>query len=301
MVTDCDLKESPLMETWTIQKLLNWMTDYFTQKSVDSPRVSAEMLLCHILKLERIELYMHFDRPVSADDLAKLRALVKRAADHEPVAYLVGRTGFYSLDIEVSSACLIPRPETEQLVELAIEFLRTRPAPQYVLDMCTGSGCIAVAIAKGVPDVKVIATDICDDALSVAARNVQHHQLTETVQLLCGDLFAPIIEGLDETRFDLIVSNPPYVSTAEYEALEKNVKDYEPQKALHAGEKGLDIYERIIAETTTHLKPDAALMMEIGYQQGDDIKELLDSSNTFKEIEVKKDFTKNDRIAIAKK
>ena len=277
------------------------MTDYFTQKSVDSPRVSAEMLLSHVLKLERIELYMHFDRPVSPDDLATLRGLVKRASDHEPVAYLVGRTGFYSLDIEVSAACLIPRPETEQLVELAIEFLRGREAPRYMLDLCTGSGCIAVAIAKGVPDVKVIATDICDEALNVAARNVEYHQLTEIVHLLCGDLFTPIIEGLDETRFDLIVSNPPYISTDEYGKLDKNVKDYEPQKALLAGDKGMDVYQRMIADVDQHLKPDGALMLEIGYQQGEDIKELLESSNTFSEIEVKKDFAKNDRIAIAKK
>ena len=289
------------METWTIQKLLNWITDYFTDKSVDSPRMSAEMLLSNVLKLERIQLYMHFDRPVSPEDLARLRTLVKRASEQEPVAYLVGRTEFYSLEIEVSPVCLIPRPETEQLVERAIEFLRTRPAPQYVLDLCTGSGCIAIAIAKGVEGAKVIATDICDQALAVAARNVEKHQLTDRVQLLCGDLFVPIIEGLDETRFDLIVSNPPYVSTVEYEALDTNVKEYEPKKALHAGEKGLDVYERIITQTADHLKPDAALMLEIGYQQGSDIKELLTASNTFKDVQIEKDFAKNDRIVIAKK
>jgi len=289
------------MEKWTIQKLLGWITDYFTKQEIDSPRLSAEMILSFVLDLKRIELYMHFDRVIEKPLLDKLHELVKRAAAHEPIAYLVGRKEFYSLEIKVTSDCLIPRPETELLVERAIEFLRKRSGTQYVCDLCTGSGCIAVAVAKGVEDVNIIATDICDGALSVAAENVEHHQLSEKIKLLCGDLFAPVIEGLDQTKFDVIVSNPPYISTAEMKKLHKNVADYEPHKALHAGEEGLDAYKKIIDQANEHLKDDGALFLEIGYQQGQAIRELLENTGSFSEITIEKDFQGNDRVVTARK
>ena len=203
---------------------------------------------------------------------------------------------------------MIPRPETELLVERAIEFLRTRSGKQFVCDFCTGSGCVAVAIARNYPDCQIIATDISDAALNVAAKNVEKHQLKERVKLLCGDLFDPIMPHLDVGKFDLIVCNPPYVSTAEYEKLDKNVKDYEPKLALFTGDDGLDIYRRIIKDVNKFLKPDAALMMEIGYEQGRAVRELLESLDStrdkqagFGEIVVEKDHCGNDRIAIAKK
>ena len=289
------------MEAWTIKKLLEWICGYFEQNGVDAPRLSAELLLCHVLKLERIQLYTLYDKVVAADDLATLRAMVKRAAEHEPVAYLVGRCEFYSLPLTITSDCLIPRPETEHLVERAVDFLRSRPAPQRVLDICTGSGCIAAAIAKNVPQVDIIATDICDKALAVAAANIEKLTLTEQVQLLCGDLFDPIINGLDDPQFDLIVSNPPYVSDAEFEALDKNVKDYEPTLALRAGVDGLDVYHRIIEQADNFLKPNGALIMEIGYAQGPAIRQLLIDSGIFTDTIIEKDFANNDRIAIAKK
>jgi release factor glutamine methyltransferase len=289
------------VDTWTIQRLLNWITEYLTDKGVDSPRLSAELLLSHVTGLKRIELYTHFDKPVVGQQLEELRALVKRAGLHEPVAYLVGKTEFYSLELNVSSDCMIPRPETELLVQRAIEFLRTRISTQYVCDLCTGSGCIAVAIAKNFLDVHIIATDICDAALSVAAKNVEKYQLNERIKLLCGDLFEPIIGQLDVEQFDLIVCNPPYVSSSEYEKLEKNVKDYEPKKALFAGENGLDVYNRIIKEADRFLSPGAALMLEIGYAQGPVVRELLEQTGAFAEIKIEKDFHNNDRIVTAMK
>lgn len=289
------------MEIWTIQKLLNWITSYFTEKDIDSPRLSAELILCNVLALERIELYTHFDKAVEQQQLAQLRAIVKRGVEHEPIAYLVGRCEFYSLDIKVTRDTLIPRPETELLAEHAIEYLRTLDRPQYMCDLCTGSGCVAAAVAVGVPNAKIIATDICDKALAVADENMTAHKLNERVHLLCGDLFEPVIEGLDQTQFDLIVSNPPYIATDEYENLEKNVKDYEPELALHAGVDGLDVYKRIIEQSPEHLKPNARLMMEIGYTQGDAIRELLENSDAFMDITIEKDFAKNDRIVTATK
>ncbi len=289
------------MEIWTIKKLLEWVTGYFEEKGVDAPRLSAELLLCHVLVLERIQLYTLYDRVVDGQQLAQLRQFVKRASEHEPIAYLVGRCEFYSLPLSITPDCLIPRPETENLVEKAISFLRNRNGSQHVLDLCTGSGCIAAAIAKNVTDSQIVATDISDAALKVAAENIEKLKLADKVKLLCGDLFDPIIEGLDDGRFDLIVSNPPYVSEAEYDGLDKNVKEYEPSSALLAGTDGLDIYKRIAKRVDGFIKPDGILMMEMGYAQGPAVHDLLEKTDTFKTITIEKDFANNDRIAIATK
>ena len=272
-----------------------------TNKGVDSPRLSAELLLSHVLGMKRIELYTQFDKPIAKQQLDQLHGLVKRAGQHEPVAYLIGKTEFYSLELNVTPDCMIPRPETELLAERAIEFLRTRSGTQFVCDLCTGCGCIAVAIAKSFPDARIIATDISDSALRVAAANVEKYQLKDKIELLHGDLFDPIMPQLDVHKFDLIVCNPPYVSAPEFEALDKNVKDYEPGLALLAGNDGLDIYRRICEKVDQFLKPDAALMLEIGFAQGQAIKELLEKAGAFAEIKIEKDLHNNDRITTARK
>jgi release factor glutamine methyltransferase len=310
------------MQKWTIQKLLNWITERFTEKGIDSPRLSGELLLSHVLGLKRIELYTQFDKAVTKEQLDELHQLVEQANQNKPIAYLTGKTEFYSLELNVSPDCMIPRPETELLVERAIEFLRTRPVrnstmhnmtqkeqvsngartgAQFVCDLCTGCGCIAVAICRNCPDAKITATDICDAALTIAAENVKQYELQERVTLLCGDLFDPIVPQLDVSEFDLIVCNPPYVSTSEFEKLEKNVKDYEPRIALFAGEDGLDVYRRICEKIERFLKPDAALMLEIGYAQGPAVRELLEQTGTFATIKVEKDYHNNDRIVTAVK
>ena len=288
------------MASWTIQKLLNWVTEYLTNKGVDSPRLSAELLLCHVVGSTRIELYTQFNTPVPQGQLDQLHGLVKRAGLHEPVAYLTGRTEFYSIELDITGDCLIPRPETELLVQRAIEFLRTRDGVQFVCDLCTGSGCIAVAIGKNFPAARVIATDISAGALEVAAGNVAKHQLHERVELLQGDLFEPIVRQLDVDAFDLIVCNPPYVSSTEYEKLAKNVKDYEPKSALHAGTDGLDVYRRLIDKVDEFLKPAGALMLEIGYAQGPAVRSLLEQTKAFAEITIEKDPHDNDRIVTAR-
>jgi len=275
------------------------MTKHFTDKGIDSPRLSAELLLSHVLAMERIELYTRFDKPVAKEQLDRLHDLVKRAGQNEPICYLTGKTEFYSLQLEVSPACMIPRPETELVVERAIEFLRRSTGTQFVCDLCTGSGCIAVAIAKNFADAKIIATDISDAALNVAAKNIGKFQLKDRITLLSGDLFEPLVPRLDVDKFDLIVCNPPYVSAAEYEKLDKSVKDYEPKLALFAGDDGLDIYRRIIDKAGKFLKSDAALMLETGFKQGKAVKELLEQSGAFADIEVEKDFNDNDRIVTA--
>jgi release factor glutamine methyltransferase len=289
------------MATWTIQKLLNWVTEHLKDKGVDSPRLSAELLLSHVLGLKRIELYTQFDKPVVKQQLDKLHDLVKRAGQHEPIAYLTGKTEFYSLQLDITRDCMIPRPETELLVEKAIEFLRSRTGKQLICDLCTGSGCIAVAIAKNFQDAHIFATDISGAALNVAAKNIEKYQLKDRSTLLCGDLFEPIVPQIDVNKFDLIVCNPPYISAPEFEKLDKNVKDYEPSVALYAGQDGLDVHRRIAERAGQFLNPDAALMLEIGYAQGEAVRNLLDKSGIFAEIKIEKDFHNNDRIAIAKK
>ena len=310
------------MQTWMIENLLNWITEYLTDKGVDSPRLSAELLLSHVLGMKRIELYTQFDKPVAKQQLDQLHDPVKRAGQHEPIAYLVGKTEFYSLEMNVTPDCMIPRPETELLAERAIEFLRTRPVrnsamrkmpqreelsngartgSQFICDLCTGCGCIAVAIAKNAPFARIIATDISDAALRVAAQNIEKYQLKDRIELLQGDLFEPIVPQLDVDKFDLIVCNPPYVSSAEFEKQDKSVKDYEPRVALLAGEDGLDIYRRISEKVDQFLKLNGALMLEIGYTQGHVVKELLEQTGIFAEIRIEKDFHGNDRVVTAKK
>jgi release factor glutamine methyltransferase len=289
------------MQTWTIQKLLTWITEYFTEKGIDPPRLSAELLISHILQMKRIELYTQFNKSVTTHQLDQLHDLIKRAGQNEPIAYLIGKTEFYSLEINVTPDCMIPRPETELLVERAIEFLRTRTGTQFVCDVCTGSGCVAVAIGKNHPNARIIATDISDAALKVAATNIKKHQLESRITLLAGDLFDPLVPQIDSEKFDLIVCNPPYVSASEFEALDKNVKDYEPKLSLFAGTDGLDIHRRIIENAVSFLKPDAALMLEIGYAQGEAIRQLLEQTKAFGEIKIEKDFNNNDRIVTARK
>jgi release factor glutamine methyltransferase len=288
------------MENWTIQKLLNWIIEYFTTKAVDSPRLCAELLLCHVLSMKRIELYMHFDNMVTPQQLDQLHSLVKRAGENEPVQHLVGKTEFYSLELDICKDCLIPRPETELLVERAIEFLRGRNGNQLVCDLCTGSGCIAVAIAKNYPPARIIATDISDTALKVAAANIEKYHLEKQIELLQGDLFDPIVPQLDSGKFDLIVCNPPYISAAEYEKLDRNVKDYEPKLALFAGIDGLGVYRRICERIADFLKPGAVLILEIGYNQAHAVRELLEQAGCFTEIKIEKDLNNNDRIVTAK-
>jgi release factor glutamine methyltransferase len=288
-------------EVWTIQKLLNWVAEYLKSKGIESPRLNAELLLSHVLGSKRIELYTNFDRLISKPQLDRLHQLVKRAGENEPVAYLTGTCEFYSLELAVTRDCLIPRLETELLVERAIEFLRERPGKQLVCDLCTGSGCIAVAIAKNVNNADLFATDISDAALQVAIQNAQKHNAAERIKFLHGDLFEPLIPQIDKCRFDLVVCNPPYVTGSEYETLERNVKDYEPVDALLGGADGLDIYRRICERVEQFLKPDSALMFEIGYAQGKSVTELLEHTKLFENIVTEKDLQNNDRIIIARR
>lgn len=250
--------------TWTIGKLLNWTRDYLESKAVDEPRLAAELLLSCAMGCRKIELYTRFEQVPAAPQVDAFRALVQEAAQHKPIAYLVGRKEFYSLEFEVSPAVLIPRPETESIVERAVSLAKAAGRdPFHVLDVGTGSGCIAVAIARFAPAARVTATDVSADALAVAQRNVTRHGMDERVRLVQADGLAFAEPVRPDGGFDLLVANPPYIADGLRETLAANVRDYEPAVALFGGADGLDLMRRLAADGPSLLRRGATALIEI--------------------------------------
>lgn len=247
-------------DVWTVGRLLTWTTDWLAGKGSDSPRLDAEVLLAHVRGCPRIALYTAFDEVVDEAGRTRFRGLVKRRGEGEPVAYLVGSREFFSLALAVSPAVLIPRPETEGLVVRAIDLCRPLESPR-VADVGTGSGAIAVALAKHLPKARVVATDISADALAVARGNVSRHALEGRIELVACDLLdAPAAAG----PFDCIVSNPPYVRADEFAGLPRDVRDHEPKGALVGGPTGVEVVERLVAAAEGRLVPGGWLLVEIG-------------------------------------
>ena len=258
---------------WTIGKLLTWTRSHFESRSVDEPRLSAEILLAHALGCRRIDLYARFEQAPTEPQRATFRELVRKAAEHQPIAYLVGHKEFYSLDFVVTPDVLIPRPETELLVEQALAWCATHPQDRYdLLDIGTGSGCIAIAICKRRPTAHAVATDNSEAALAVAAENVRRHELAERIRTIRADLFELPPDAVPPGKFDLVVSNPPYVSETDRESLPENVRKYEPAAALFAGDDGLEMYRRIAAQIAKFLRPGGLVLLEVGMGQSDKVE-----------------------------
>ncbi len=260
-------------ETWTVGRLLTWTTDYLRKKGSESARLDAEVLLAHARQCQRIELYTAFDQEPDESVKAAFREMVVRRAEGTPVAYLVGHKEFYSLDFRVNPDCLIPRPETEHLVVAAIDAakaLAKTPAfasgstarPLMIADICTGSGCIAVAIAKHIPNAQVFASDLSEAALAVATHNATQHSMSDRIQFFSGDLLTAIPADKSVAKFDLIVSNPPYISQSEYEQLSKGVREFEPKGALLSGATGLEISQRLIAQANDRIAAGGYMIIE---------------------------------------
>lgn len=251
-------------ETWTILRVLQWTADYFRRKGLTQPRADAEVLLAHVLNTERIQLYLRHDQPLGPLELARFREAVRRRATREPAQYITGRQEFWSLDLEVSPAVLIPRPETELLVELSLKLLPNRPS--RVLDLCSGSGAIALALASERTDLHIVATDRSLEAIELARRNAARNGLKERVQFLVADLFEGL--ALARARFDVIVSNPPYVGDDELASLAPEVRDHEPMLALRGGgPDGTETLGRILDAFPAFLEPGGTLLLEIGPSQ----------------------------------
>jgi release factor glutamine methyltransferase len=284
--------------TWTVRKLLEWTPGFFTKKGVDQPRLSAELLLSHVLNVARIQLYTGYDRVVGEKQLAQFRDLVRRAGEQEPIAYLTGRAHFFSLEFAVNRDVLIPRPDTETLVENVLQTVRHQPgleAPR-VLDLCTGSGCVAAAIAKNLKPAMVLAIDISEKAAAVARQNVEQLGLGDRISVEVGDLFEPMKKVVDARPFDLIVANPPYIAADQLASLDKSVRDYEPMLALDGGVDGLAIHRRILAKAPDHLVPGGQVFLEIAFDQGAAAREMAGGYAAFENVRIFKDFGGRDRV-----
>lgn len=290
-------------ESWTIRRLLEWTTGFFTRKNVDPPRLSAELLLSHVLGVPRIKLYTDYDRELGAAQLVQYRELVRRAAEDEPIAYLTGRAHFFNLEFEVTRDVLIPRPDTETLVENVLQLARITTgleAPR-VLDLCTGSGCIAAAIAHHLKRATVYATDKSAAAAEVARRNVERLGLGDRVHVEVGDLFEAVSRLVDAQPFDLIVANPPYIATDQIAQLDRSVRDYEPVEALDGGVDGLDMHRRILSEAPQRLVPGGRIFLEIAFDQGAAAMEVIRGHGQFEEAKVLRDHAGKDRVLAARK
>lgn len=283
---------------WTIIKILNWTKQYFEAKGVENPRLDAEVLLCAVLKCDRIKLYVNFELPLSEEELSLMRQYVIRRGNHEPLAYIIGEKAFMHNSFKVTEATLIPRPETELLVESIIKAAKIMHSDGDVkiLDIGTGSGAIIVSLLDYLPKAKGVGVDISVEALLVAKENSEKIGVKERIGFLCSDIFSKVPL---EKKFDIIVSNPPYIPAADIVGLDRDVQK-EPHSALDGGADGLDFYRRICAEAAAHLADDGLLAFEVGIAQSGAVQQLC-LNNGFAKTAVRKDYAGIERMVFALK
>lgn len=302
---------SPIAQenVWTTRRLLAWVAEAFVKRGLDSPKLSAEILLSHVLKAERLKLYLNPDREATKGELDALRGLVGRALKDEPVQYLTGEWSFFGLSLVVDKRVLVPRPCTEIIVETVLQ--RARPMADVggaagrasgeglrILDLCTGSGCIAIALAKNLKGAAVVATDISQDALEVARANAARHGVGGAVDFRAGDLFAVLTE-VERGGFDFILSNPPYIPDSEWEAVPANVKHYEPTVALRGGADGMMLVRPIIEQAADWLKPEGTLMIETAASTAQLALTIAEEADRFADGRIIKDLEGLDRFLLA--
>jgi release factor glutamine methyltransferase len=275
----------------TLLEVLQSTTAYFTKHKIESPRLNAEHLIAHVLKMSRLELYLEFETKLNETELARLRGLVRRRALGEPLQHLLGTVEFCGQTFAIDKRALVPRPETEELVELVSEN-REQKTGIRIIDVGTGSGIIALSLAAKFPNSEILAVDISDDALALARENAARLKLTERVRFQKGDL----LESLPE-RFDLIVANLPYVSMQDRQSLAREVL-HDPEVALFAGERGDEIVRLLIAQAPSHLNPGGLLALEIGINQAEGLSDFLRQKN-YHDIEAKKDYSGITRFLLA--
>ena len=279
-------------DVWCIETILNWTKQYFAEKGVESPRLDAEVLLSHVLKTDRLYLYVHFDQPLEGKELATFREAVKKRVTRLPVAYIIGSKEFMGLDFQVTPAVLIPRPDTEILVETALKRLSAVAQPK-ILDIGTGSGAICISMLVNLPSAQAVTVDISPDALDVARSNAEIHQVMERLSFCQGDLFAPV-KG---QSFTAILSNPPYIPEADIVGLTPEVRK-EPNLALAGGKDGLDFYRRIISEATDYLDKDGFIAMEVGIDQARIVAAMAEETGWFTVSDIVKDYGGIERVVV---
>ncbi|HEX6069536.1 MAG TPA: peptide chain release factor N(5)-glutamine methyltransferase [Longimicrobiaceae bacterium] len=283
------------MPTWTTLELLRWTTGYLGEKGLPDPRLNAELLLADTLGVKRLDLYLQFDRPMRPEELADFKARLLRRARREPLQYIAGEAAFRHLTLQVDRRVLIPRPETELLVERVLEWCHGRTG-LVALDIGTGSGAIALSLAsEGGAFERVVATDLSADALEVARGNARRTLPSAVLEFRQGAGFAPVAEE----RFDAIVSNPPYVGDGEGASLDPEVREWEPPVALFAGADGLTVIRELVGRAADHLRPRGLLALEIGADQAAAVAGLIRATGRFDEPRVHEDYAGRDRIVMA--
>jgi release factor glutamine methyltransferase len=282
---------------WTVARLLTWTTGYLKEHGSESPRLDAEVLLAHARGCPRIDLYVQFDTVVDEAVRTRFRELVRKRAEAEPVAYLVGRKEFFSLELEVNPAVLIPRPDSEFVV---LQFLDLTSATDSleVADVGTGSGNIAVAAAKHRPAAHFTATDVSAEALEVARRNARRHDVADRIAFHQRDLLSDLPAG---EQFDFILSNPPYIATEELPMLPPGVRDYEPAVALDGGPGGTRVVDRLIAQAVDRLRPGGFLILEIGAEQHEPVRRLIDDAGAFDAPTLQRDYAGHPRVLASRR
>ena len=274
----------------TVQDLIFKSTEFLQRAGIPQPRKEVELLLGHALGLTRVQVYMEFERPMTDDELGAVRTLLRRRANREPLAWLVGDVGFHSLDeVRVRAGVLVPRPDTERLVDAALDWL-PEGEERFVADIGTGSGAIALAVAAARPEVKLYAVDLSEEALACARDNVSAQGLERRIAVLKGSLLDPIP---DARPIDLVVSNPPYIRTADIDDLEPEVADWEPRLALDGGPDGLDVYKQLVPLAAARAR--VGVLVEIGFDQGDLVRAIFEEAG-LSEVEVLQDLGGRDRV-----
>jgi release factor glutamine methyltransferase len=286
---------------WTILKLLEWTTFYFKSQQVESPRASAEILLAHTLHLNRIDLYLRYDQPLCNNELERYKSLIKRRARREPVAYILGAKEFWSMELAVTPDVLIPRPETESLVETALGVLADdlHVVPRRILDLGTGCGAIALALASRQPQHLFFASDLSKAAARIARQNAKRHGLDDRIHFFVGDWMEPLLNK--SPLFDLIISNPPYIPSGGIPELQPEIYKYEPLSALDGEKDGLGCLRKIIGDAHCLMKPRGFLVLEIGHDQKAAVQRIIEHCGKYNEVVFSKDYSGMDRVVRMKK
>ena len=285
----------------TIFEAINKAATTLSTAGIANARPDAEVLLSHIIRKDRVWLITHRDDVLDDKNRRDFDGAIQRRSKREPLQYIIGNQEFWGLEFKVTPDVLIPRPETELIVESVIAIIQDRNKPVRIIDLCTGSGCIAVSLAKELAFAHVIATDASDKALAVARENTRDHGVADRIRYLEGDLFEPLKELDIRGQIDIIVSNPPYVRESDLPALQSEVKDYEPLMALIAGPEGTEMAQRIIKHATAYLKKNGALIMEMGLGQAGTLTRMVEATGAYGKPEVLKDLAGIERVIVAEK
>jgi len=301
--------------TWTVQRVIDWSVDYLKKHEIEAPRLTTELLLTKALDCRRVDLYLRYEQPLIKDELSSFKELIKRRIRREPTQYILGTQEFWSLPLKVDHRVLIPRPETECLIEAVLEYIKEErlPADGAILELGTGSGAIPCALASELKESTIHTVDISPGALEVATENAVSCQVAERIHFYWGDLFTPVqpngkpspalpekvsleTQPLPKQHFNLLISNPPYITSEELRGLQPEVVEYEPTLALDGGQDGLDFVRRILEQAPEYVLPGGSILIEIGAEQGASSQHLAAEMGMYESIEILKDYAGKDRI-----